>query len=68
MIHDAQGTTDPTEAGKKWAAVDKRIMQDAPIVPLIYSRNSFLHGSKVDNFQVPDFPAYPNYLKIGIAQ
>ena len=68
MIHDAQAATDPTEAGKKWAAVDKRIMQDAPIVPLIYTRNSFLHGSKVDNFQVPDFPAYPNYLKIGIAQ
>jgi peptide/nickel transport system substrate-binding protein len=68
MIEDAQATVDPAEAGKKWAAVDKRIMQDAPVVPLIYTRNSFLHGSKVDNFQVPDFPAYPNYLKIGIAQ
>lgn len=68
MIHDAQGTTDPTQAGQKWAAVDKRIMQDAPIVPLIFERNSFLHGSKVDNFEVPDFPSYPNYLKLGIAQ
>ncbi len=68
MIHDAQGATDPAAAGKKWAAVDKRIMQDAPIVPLIFARNSFLHGSKVDNFEVPDFPSYPNYLKIGIAQ
>jgi peptide/nickel transport system substrate-binding protein len=68
MIRDAQGTIDPSTAGKKWAAVDKRIMQDSPVVPLIYSRNSFLHGSKVDNFEVPDFPAYPNYLKIGIAQ
>jgi peptide/nickel transport system substrate-binding protein len=67
MIHDAQGTTDPTEAGRKWAAVDKRIMQDSPVVPLIYARNSFLHGSKVDNFEVPDFPSYPNYLKLGIA-
>ena len=68
MIRDAQGTIDPVEAGKKWAAVDKRIMQDAPVVPLIFTRNSFLHGSKVDNFEVPDFPAYPNYLKMGIAQ
>jgi peptide/nickel transport system substrate-binding protein len=68
MIAAAQATIDPTQAGQKWAAVDKRIMQDAPIVPLIYTRNSFLHGSKVDNFQIPDFPAYPNYLKIGISQ
>jgi peptide/nickel transport system substrate-binding protein len=68
MIHDAQGTIDPVAAGKKWAAVDKRIMQDSPIVPLIYARNSYLHGSKVDNFEVPDYPSYPNYLKMGIAQ
>lgn len=68
MIEDAQATVDPVAAGKKWAAVDKRIMQDAPIVPLIYTRNSFLHGSKVDNFEVPSFPAYPNYLKLGVAQ
>ncbi|HEX3779087.1 MAG TPA: ABC transporter substrate-binding protein [Pseudonocardiaceae bacterium] len=68
MIADAQQTVDPTEAGTKWAAVDKRIMQDSPVVPLIYTRNSFLHGSKVDDFTVPDFPAYPNYLTIGISQ
>ncbi len=68
MIEDAQATVDPTAAGRKWAAVDRRIMQDAPVVPLIYTRNSFLHGSKVDNFQVPDFPAYPNYLTLGVAQ
>lgn len=68
MIDDAQATVDPTAAGRKWAAVDKRIMQDAPVVPLIYTRNSFLHGSKVDNFEVPDFPAYPNYLKLGVTQ
>jgi len=68
MIADAQATVDPTQAGKKWAAVDKRIMQDSPVVPLIYTRNSYLHGSKVDNFAVPSFPAYPNYLTIGISQ
>jgi peptide/nickel transport system substrate-binding protein len=68
MIHDAQGTVDPTEAGKKWAAVDKRIMQDSPVVPLIYARDSFVHGSKVANFEVPNYPSYPNYLTMGIAQ
>ena len=68
LIEAAQATVDPAQAGQKWAAVDKRIMQDAPIVPLIYARNSFLHGSKVDNFFVADFPSYPNYLKIGLAK
>jgi peptide/nickel transport system substrate-binding protein len=68
MIADAQATVDQTQAGQKWAAIDKRIMADSPVVPLIYTRNSFLHGSDVDNFFVADFPAYPNYLKIGISQ
>jgi peptide/nickel transport system substrate-binding protein len=68
LIADAQATVDRTQAGQKWAAIDRRIMQDSPVVPLIYSRNSFLRGSKVDNFFVADFPAYPNYVKIGISQ
>lgn len=68
LIDDAQGTVDPVAAGRKWAAIDQRIMRDAPIVPLIYTRNSFLHGSQVDNFEVPSFPAYPNYLKLGVAR
>lgn len=68
LIKAAQATVDPAAAGRQWAAIDRRIMQDSPVVPLIYARNSFLHGSKVDNFVVADFPSYPNYLKIGIAQ
>ncbi|WP_433275175.1 ABC transporter substrate-binding protein [Pseudonocardia xinjiangensis] len=66
LIADAQATVDPVEAGRKWAAVDRRIMQDSPVVPLIYTRNSFLRGSKVGDFFVAAFPAYPNYLKVGI--
>jgi peptide/nickel transport system substrate-binding protein len=65
-IVQAQSTVDPTESGKQWAAIDKEIMQDAPVVPLIYTRNSFLHGSAVTNFFVPDFPAYQNYLQVGL--
>ena len=43
-------------------------MADAPVVPLIYTRNSFLHGSNVENFFVSAFPAYPNYLKVSLKQ
>ncbi len=66
LIEEAQSTVDPAEAGRKWAAIDKRILQDSPVVPLIYTRNSFIHGSKVGNFFIADFPAYPNYLQVGI--
>jgi peptide/nickel transport system substrate-binding protein len=68
LIAQAQGTVDQTAAGKLWARADRRIMQDSPVVPLIYTRNSFLHGSKVGDFVIGDFPAYPNYLQIGLAK
>jgi peptide/nickel transport system substrate-binding protein len=41
-------------------------MQDAPVVPLVYAKNSFLHGSNVQNFFVAAFPGYPNYLKVSL--
>ncbi|MGI5500879.1 ABC transporter substrate-binding protein [Lentzea sp. CA-135723] len=68
LIEAAQSTVDPAEAGRKWAAIDKRILEDSPVVPLIYTRNSFIHGSKVGNFFIADFPAYPNYLQVGISK
>lgn len=66
-ILDASSTVDPTESQAKWAAVDKRILQDAPVVPIIYARNSFLRGSKVRDFTIGEFPAYPNYLTVTVA-
>lgn len=43
-------------------------MEDAPVVPLLYNKNSFLHGSNVQNFFVTPFPAYPNYLKVSLSK
>jgi len=67
-IIQAQSVVDPAAAGQQWAAIDKRIMQDSPVVPLIYTRNSFLHGSQVGNVQIGRFPAYVDYRKFGILQ
>ncbi|WP_045741129.1 ABC transporter substrate-binding protein [Actinoplanes rectilineatus] len=64
LIEQALATTDPAAAQALWAQADKRILQDAPVVPLKYNKNSFLHGSNVQNFFVAAFPAYPNYLKV----
>jgi peptide/nickel transport system substrate-binding protein len=68
LIAKATGTTDPEEAGTVWAQADQTIAADAPVVPLIYTKNSFLHGSKVVNFRIPEFPAYPNYLQTSLEQ
>ncbi|HJG50851.1 MAG TPA: ABC transporter substrate-binding protein [Brachybacterium faecium] len=63
-ILEASSTVDPDEAHAKWAAVDQQILEESPVVPLIYSKNSFLHGSAVENFVIGEFPAYPNYLTV----
>ncbi|KFZ81981.1 ABC transporter substrate-binding protein [Amycolatopsis sp. MJM2582] len=68
LITEAQATLDPAEAGKKWAALDKKILSDSPVVPLIYTRNSFLHGSKFGNVVIGRFPAYPDYRQFGLIQ
>lgn len=54
------------EAKEKRANIDRRIAQDVPVVPLVFRRNAFLHGSGVSGFFVDPFPAYPNYLVVGV--
>ncbi|MGW5189326.1 ABC transporter substrate-binding protein [Kribbella sp. NPDC004138] len=67
-IAAATAESDRAKAAGMWGAVDKQIMQDAPIVPLIYARNAFLHGSKVQNFYLPPYPPYPNVLIVGLSK
>jgi peptide/nickel transport system substrate-binding protein len=68
LIEKATGTIDQQKAQALWAEADKRIMEDAPVVPLTYAKQSFLAGSNVQDFRIADFPAYPNYLKVSLAQ
>ena len=67
-IAAATGETDEAKAGAQWAALDKKIMGDAPIVPLLYAKNAFLRGSKVANFYLPPYPPYPNTLIVGLSK
>ncbi|MDR1447719.1 MAG: ABC transporter substrate-binding protein [Candidatus Ancillula sp.] len=65
-ITQAQSEIDPVKAGKLWATLDKEILEDAPVVPLIYKTTTWLPGSKVKNFYIGQFPSYPNYLKVTV--
>ncbi|NUR99298.1 MAG: ABC transporter substrate-binding protein [Kribbellaceae bacterium] len=67
-IAAATAEPDRTKAAGLWGALDKQIMQDAPVVPLIYARNAFLHGSKVQNFYLSSYPPYANTLIIGLSK
>jgi peptide/nickel transport system substrate-binding protein len=65
-IEQATGEVDQQKAQQDWAAIDKLIMKDAPVIPVSYAKNSFLRGSDVQNFFIGSFPAYPNYLKVTV--
>ncbi|MCL2516381.1 MAG: ABC transporter substrate-binding protein [Microbacteriaceae bacterium] len=67
-IAAAQAEVDPAKAQADWAAIDKQIMADAPVVPLIYAKQSFLRGSGVGNFFIPSFPAYPDYMTVTLGK
>jgi peptide/nickel transport system substrate-binding protein len=67
-INAATSESDKTKAAAAWGALDKQIMADAPVVPLIYARNAFLHGSKVQDFYLPSYPPYPNVLIVGLSK
>ncbi|OLZ67223.1 ABC transporter [Streptomyces sp. IMTB 2501] len=60
--------SDQQQAGKAWAALDKRIMQEvAPIIPETFQRRYYLHGSKVGGAQMdPQFAStllYKTFVK-----
>lgn len=66
LLHEATGETTVAKANALWQEADRTIMADVPVVPLIYSRNTFVHGSNVHNFHIGTFPAYPDYLSMTV--
>ncbi|MGC4943025.1 ABC transporter substrate-binding protein [Kribbella sp. DT2] len=67
-IAAATGEPDRAKAATQWAALDQQILGDAPLVPLLYATNAFLHGSKVQNFYLGAYPPYPNTLIVGLSK
>ncbi|MBV7362928.1 ABC transporter substrate-binding protein [Actinomycetaceae bacterium TAE3-ERU4] len=66
LIDRALSELDPKKAQELWVEADRKIMEQAPSVPLVYQRFSYLRGRNVKNFYVGSFPAYPNYLILGV--
>ncbi len=68
LIDQATAETNQSKAQALWAQADKKIMEDAPVVPLSYAKQSFLRGSNVQNFFIPSFPAYPDYMTVTLGK
>lgn len=42
-----EAITDTNAAAKQWGALEKTIMEQAPLIPILYLKGVLLHGSKV---------------------
>lgn len=67
-LAEAAAEVDPEVAAELWASLEEQIMEGAPFVPLFFSKSSYLRGSNVVDYNVGEYPAYPNYLKIGVSE
>jgi peptide/nickel transport system substrate-binding protein len=65
-IDAAISEPDLVKAGEMWAAIDKQIMADAPIVPFLVQRTQALAGSNVLNYFMPAYPPFANELVVGV--
>lgn len=65
-IDAAMAEPDLDKAAKMWAAIDKQIMEDAPVVPILVQRTQALAGSKIQNYFIPAYPPFANELVVGV--
>ena len=53
----------------QWAALDKMISTDyLPIVPIDYSKNAYLHGSKIGGAIMDIYAGGPDFTKLFVKQ
>jgi len=65
-IDAAISEPDLDKAAEMWAAIDKQIMADAPIVPFLVQRTQALAGSNILNYFMPAYPPFANELVVGV--
>jgi len=60
LIDRAQGEPDPARRAALWAETDRRIMQDAPLVPLVWQNNAFQWSSRVRGWVYDPWTSTPD--------
>jgi peptide/nickel transport system substrate-binding protein len=66
LIDQALQTTDTTEREKIWAQVDKRVMEEAAVLPGVWARGLLFRPSTLHNVYINDGFQMYDYLTLGV--
>jgi peptide/nickel transport system substrate-binding protein len=65
LFTQALSTVDATQRASYWGQIDKAVMSDAAIVPLIYNKALFYHPSTVTNWYLQNSFGEPDFSVMG---
>jgi peptide/nickel transport system substrate-binding protein len=64
LIDQALAEPDPARRAAMWGELDQRIMRDAPLVPLVWQRFSFLWSSRVHGWRYDRWMSRPDLTAV----
>src|SRR6266540_1472812 len=64
MIDQAYATEDPARRNSLWGQIDRKIMDDAPWVPLIYERQTYFWSSRVKQWRFSPWISNPDITNL----
>ena len=66
MIDQAVAETDATKKNQMWAAIDKRVMEDAVILPGVWAKQVALRGTQTTNVFVHEQFGMYDFMAMGL--
>jgi peptide/nickel transport system substrate-binding protein len=67
MLDDAIAETDTAKREPMWGQIDKRVMEEAVILPGVYAKALILRGKGLTNVYVNEAFGMYDYLSMGVA-
>ncbi len=64
MIDRAYATEDPAQRNSLWGQIDRKIMDDAPWVPLIYERQTYFWSARVKQWRFSPWISNPDITNL----
>ena len=66
LIDQASSELDATARGKLWVEVDKKVMEDASILPVVWAKSLLLRGEGVTNIAYNEGQSMYDYILLGV--
>ncbi|MBM7771341.1 peptide/nickel transport system substrate-binding protein [Actinokineospora baliensis] len=67
MLDEAIGETDKAKREGMWGAIDKRVMEEAVILPGVHAKSLLVRSKKLTNVFISEAYGMYDYLSIGVA-